>query len=109
MEEWDTPEILIGGQLTACLAAMQDCLDHARGQNDRDTHGHLRRDDLACFAGLMKASARLTEALARLRGQTRHDIRVWRGAPAQGDGSQVAGYQVARSQVDRLPVDKGEG
>jgi hypothetical protein len=98
MEEWDTPEILIGGQLTACLAAMQDCLDHARGQNDRDTHGHLRRDDLACFAGLMKASARLTEALAKLRGQSRIDIHVQR--------SQVP---APANPLDKLLLHKGEG
>jgi hypothetical protein len=89
-----TPETLIASQMAACLAAMQDCLAHARTENDHDSHGHLRRNDVACFAKLMKASARLTDALAKLRGQSRIDIHVRR--------SEV-------SPLDNLLLHKGEG
>lgn len=74
----DTPEQLLQNQLATCLAAMQDCLAHSRASRDDDPHGHQRRHDIAYVAKLMKASARLTESLAKLRGQTRHDITVSR-------------------------------
>ena len=89
-----TPETLIASQMAACLAAMQDCLEHSRTENSNDSHGHLRRNDVAFFAKLMKASARLTEALAKLKGQSRIDIRVQR--------SEVP-------PLDSLLLHKGEG
>jgi hypothetical protein len=93
-----TPETLITGQMAACLAAMQDCLAHARAENANDSHGHLRRNDVACFARLMKASARLTEALAKLNGQSRIDIHVRRSqVPPLAD------------PLDNLLPHKGEG
>jgi hypothetical protein len=79
-----TPEQLLNDQLATCLAAMQDCLAHARAPRDDDSHGHLRRHDLGYVAKLMKASARLTESLARLKGETRQNIYVSRGDAAQG-------------------------
>jgi hypothetical protein len=89
-----TPETLIASQMAACLAAMQDCLAHSRADNGNDSHGHLRRNDVAYFAKLMKASALLTEALARLKGQSRIDIHVRRSeAPP----------------LDSLLLHKGEG
>ena len=75
----ETPEELLQTQLAVCLAAMQDCLAHAREPRDNDQYGHLRRNDLDYVAKLMKSSARLTPARARLKGQTRHDIHVLRG------------------------------
>jgi hypothetical protein len=89
----DSPETLIGNQLATCLAAMQDCLAHSRAENDNDSHGHLRRHDVAYFAKLMKASARLTEALAKLKGQSRIDIHVQR----------------SEAPLDSLLLHKGEG
>jgi hypothetical protein len=89
-----TPDGLITDQLATCLAAMQDCLAHSRAENANDSHGHLRRNDVAYFAKLMKASARLTEALSKLRGQSRIDIHVQR--------SEV-------SSLDSLLLHKGEG
>jgi hypothetical protein len=86
-----TPEALLNAQLAACLAAMQDCLVHSRDARDDDQHGHLRRHDIATVGKLMKASARLTEALARLKGETRQDIYVLRG------------------EAPRLAEDRGRG
>ncbi|HVV28042.1 MAG TPA: hypothetical protein VHC40_08760 [Rhizomicrobium sp.] len=86
-----TPEQLLNDQLAACLEAMQDCLAHSRTRYSDDTYGHRRRNDIAFVAKLMKASARLTESLASLRGETRHSIRV------------------SRESVDKAPVDKGGG
>jgi hypothetical protein len=79
-----TPEHLLNNQLAACLAAMHDCLAHSRAPNPDDTYGHRRRDDIAYIAKLVKASARLTEAMSKLKGSTRHDIHVTRDA-ARGD------------------------
>jgi len=96
MKNHTTPETLLNDQLAACLAAMQDCLAHARDPRD-DPHGHLRRHDIAYVAKLMKASARLTEALAKLKGETRQDIYVLRGDAPQA--------RIARDSLR----DKGEG
>ncbi len=73
-----SPEQLLQDQLAACLAATQDCLAHSRAAHADDPYGHQRRHDLAYVPKLMKASARLTEALARLRGETRHNVHVTR-------------------------------
>jgi len=79
------PEDLLRAQLGACLAATQDCLAHSRAPRADDERGHLRHNELHYVAKLMKASARLTEALARLKGQTRHDIHVTRTGPRGAD------------------------
>jgi hypothetical protein len=80
------PEHLLNEHLATCLAAMQDCLAHAREPRDNDEYGNQRRGDLAYVAKLMKASARLTIALARLKGDTRHNIHVSREAADKGGG-----------------------
>ena len=72
-------EDLLQDQLAACLAATQDCLDRSRQPATDDPYGHMRRNDVAYVARLMKASARLTEALAKLRGESRQTIHVTRG------------------------------
>jgi hypothetical protein len=79
------PEQLLNEQIATCLAAMQDCLAHSRADNAGDTYGHQRHNELAYVAKLMKASARLTESLARLNGQTSHNIHVSRSAD-KGEG-----------------------
>ena len=79
-----TVETLLNDQLAACLAAMQDCLAHSRSARD-DEYGHLRQEDVATMAKLMKASARLTESLAKLKGQTSMNIRVTRSMVDKGD------------------------
>lgn len=78
MKKDATPETLINDQLAACLAAMQDCLANSRKPRADDEDGDWRRMDVEYVGKLMKASARLTAALAKLRGQTRHDIHVTR-------------------------------
>jgi hypothetical protein len=70
-----TVEELLQAQLAACLAATEDCLAHSRlPDNDDD----LRGNELDNIARLMKASARLTAALAGLRGERRQTIHVRR-------------------------------
>lgn len=73
-----TPEQLLNDQLAACLAATQDCLAHSRAEKPDDPYGHQRHGDLDYVAKLMKASARLTQSLARLKGETSHAIHVTR-------------------------------
>jgi len=70
------PALLLNDQLATCLAAMQDCLAHSRESRADDTYGNMRRNDVAYVAKLMKASALLTASLARLNGQTSHNIHV---------------------------------
>ena len=71
-------ETLLNDQLSACLEAMQDCLAHSRTAQPDDECGNDRREDVTTMAKLMKASARLTEALAKLNGESRHTIHVTR-------------------------------
>lgn len=85
MTKENSTDQLLNQQLTTCLQAMQDCLAHSRQARDDGGRGHLRREDVACVGRLMKASARLTEALARLNGQTRHDIHVTRDSRQTSD------------------------
>ncbi|HEU0095155.1 MAG TPA: hypothetical protein VFQ52_01775 [Rhizomicrobium sp.] len=73
-----TPEQLLNEQIATCLAAMQDCLAHSRAGKADDPYGHQRHGDLDYVAKLMKASARLTQSLARLKGETQHNIHVTR-------------------------------
>ncbi len=72
-----TVEDLLNDQLAACVAATEDCLAQSRRTED-DPHGHKRRNDVAYLAKLMKAFARLTEALAQLRGERHQTIHVKR-------------------------------
>jgi hypothetical protein len=77
------PEQLLNDQLAACLAATQDCLAHSRAGKADDTYGHQRHNELAYVAKLMKASARLTESLARLKGETSQNIHVTRASEGE--------------------------
>ena len=71
------PEDLLARQLATCLAAMQDCLEKSRAPAE-DDYDSTRSDELSHVPRLMKASARLTTALARLKGETSHNIHVTR-------------------------------
>jgi hypothetical protein len=73
-----TVEDLLNDQLAACVAATEDCLAHSRLPQDGDKFGHGRRNDVEFVAKLLKASARLTEALGALRGERHQTIRVQR-------------------------------
>lgn len=81
-----TPEHLLSQQLATCLTAMQDCLVESRKPHEDDPYGHLRLNELDYVGRLMKASARLTLALARLRGETNQNIRVTHGRADAKDG-----------------------
>jgi hypothetical protein len=78
-----TVEDLLQNQIAACLAATEDCLAQSRIPRDDDQYGYKRAKELAYVAKLMKASARLTEAMASLRGDRVHRIHVTRAG--QGD------------------------
>jgi hypothetical protein len=79
-----TVEDLLHNQLSACVAATEDCLAQSRAARPDDPEGQLRRLDLDHVAKLMKASARLTEALAQLRGERRQTIHVRRSVDKEG-------------------------
>ncbi len=81
-----TPEELLTHQLDTCLAAMRDCLAQSRTPRSNDEYGHQRRNDVAYVAKLMEASAVLTGALARLKGETSHNIHVTRAQPKVDKG-----------------------
>jgi hypothetical protein len=86
-----TPDELLNDQLATCLAAMQDCLAQSRQPRADDKYGHMRRNDVAYLAKLMKASARLTASLARLKGNTSHNIHVTHGDAGPGDAARGRG------------------
>lgn len=73
-----TAEDILADQLATCLAAMQDCLTAANNPVAEDKWGNLRNNEMGRVAGLLKASAKLTLALARLKGETSHNIHVTR-------------------------------
>jgi hypothetical protein len=52
---------------------------------DDDKYGHARHNDLDYVAKLMKASARLTAAMAQLRGERRQTIHVRRSVDKVGE------------------------
>ena len=56
-----------------------------RRQRDDDEYGHLRSNDLDYVAKLMKASARLTAAMAQLRGERSQTIHARRSVD-KGEG-----------------------
>jgi hypothetical protein len=73
-----TAEDLINRQLAACVAATEDCLAQSRLPYPDDKYGHMRQNELDYVAKLMKASARLTAAMAQLRGERQQTIHVRR-------------------------------
>lgn len=75
-----TVEDLVRDQMAACLAATEDCLALSRTVRDDDKYGHARQADLDYVAKLLKANARLIEALASLRGDSSHTIYVRKNA-----------------------------
>jgi len=80
-----TPEDVLNRQLATCLAAMQDCLQKSRAPcPDNDVYDRARTRNLDQVATLMKASAELTLALAKLKGETSHNIHVTRQAGDKG-------------------------
>jgi len=70
-------ETLLTEQIARCAEALKDCLAEAVPRPG-DEEGWRRDAELVNAAKLLKASARLAEALARLRGETRHSIHVTR-------------------------------
>ncbi len=73
----NTTEDILQSQLAQCAAALKSCLasaDKARAAEDILT----LKDELDGATALLNASARLGEALARLRGETSHNINVTR-------------------------------
>ena len=80
-----TAEDLLNSQLAACVAATEDCLAQSRRPRDDDPRGHLRQIELDYVAKLMKAAARLTSAMAQLRGEKNQTIHVKRSGD-RGEG-----------------------
>ena len=75
----NTPEDLLQSQLAQCAAALKSCLEAAEKARAED-QDELRRDELDGAVALLNASARLGEALGRLRGETSHKIHVSKDA-----------------------------
>jgi len=73
-----TVDDLLNDQLAACVAATEDCLAQSHIPRNDDKYGHLRQNELDYVARLMKASARLTTAMAQLRGERSQTIHVRR-------------------------------
>jgi hypothetical protein len=89
-----TVEELLQAQLAACLAATEDCLAQSRLPVHDEDDDCRRSGELSYITRLMKASARLTEAMGGLRGERRQTIHVRReqvGGAAKGKGDKGEG------------------
>jgi len=80
-----TVEDMLNDQIAACVAATEDCLAHSRLEKPDDAYGAARHHELDYVARLLKANARLTDALAHLRGESRQTIHVTREAPPRAE------------------------
>ena len=80
-----TVEDLLQNQLAACVAATEDCVAHSRKPPADVRDSGDRLNELEYVAKLLKASARLTTALAQLRGERRQTIHVHRSVD-KGEG-----------------------
>ncbi|HEY0265589.1 MAG TPA: hypothetical protein VGC16_02485 [Rhizomicrobium sp.] len=79
------PEETLERQIALCDAALAQCLAGAEKARAEDLN--LRRvAELDSAVALMAVSARLGAALARLRGDSRHTIRVERGDTPSRNG-----------------------
>src|SRR6185503_21188848 len=58
-----TVEDMLNDQIAACVAATEDCLAHSRLEKPDDAYGAARHHELDYVARLLKANARLTDAL----------------------------------------------
>jgi hypothetical protein len=81
-----TPEQALQDQLALLTATLAECLRQAKPGDGEDWQ---REAELDQARKLARVSARLGEALARLRGETRHNIHVSRGDAAQGHVTRV--------------------
>ena len=72
-----TPQSVITDQLALVAQALEDCFDKARSAAD-DASGYTRRGEFASAAALLKASAKLGLALAKIKGEFNQNIHVHR-------------------------------
>jgi hypothetical protein len=79
MDTDETPEDLLKASLARCTASIAGCLTNAE-----DRTRYYRGDEMRYAGQLLSASARLADALARLKGQT---VRVIREGVPPDQGS----------------------
>ncbi len=79
------PEETLERQIALCDAALAQCLMGAQKARAEDLNTR-RVAELDSAIALMAVSARLGMALARLRGESRHTIRVERGDTPSKNG-----------------------
>jgi hypothetical protein len=82
METETTTEDLLKASLARCTESIAGCLTNAE-----DRMRYLRGDEIAYASKLLAASARLADALARLKGQTVRVIRE--GAPSDSGSNRT--------------------
>ena len=77
-----TSEELLQDHLAIVSGALAECVREARPRQD-DEFGERRSGELAHAVSLLKASARLGVALAKLKGEFQHNIKVARDTPSK--------------------------
>ena len=77
-----TSEELLQEHLAIVSGALAECVREARPRQD-DEFGERRSGELAHAVSLLKASARLGVALAKLKGEFQHNIKVARDTPSK--------------------------
>jgi len=72
-----TPQSILSDQLALCTEALRDCFDGARAARaGNDQYGHRKSGELTAAVAILKASAKLGTALAKINGEFHHNIRV---------------------------------
>ena len=79
MKRTATPEDVITEHLALVAGALQDCFTRAQNITDDNEYGHKRSREFSSAVTLLKASAKLGLALARIKGEFNQNIRVHRG------------------------------
>ena len=89
MKKNTTPEDVITEHLALVAGALQDCFTRAQGITENDEYGHKRGREFSSAVTLLKASAKLGLALARIKGEFNQNIRVHRGEGESKTGGSI--------------------
>ena len=89
MKKNTTPENVITEHLALVAGALQDCFTRAEGIVENDEYGHRRAREFSSAVTLLKASAKLGLALARIKGEFNQNIRVHRGEGESKTGGSI--------------------
>lgn len=80
-----TPQAILSDQLSLCTEALRECFAGARTARSDEALRYRRASELDAAVAILKASAKVGAALAKINGEFRQNIRIER--EAQGEGA----------------------